>query len=77
MWDQDNDRGKKTRGEVSHQICQFFYREANRTADCLAKKCMKIINSRIWNSIFPKDVKNISSEDYCGSSFNCICKFMH
>lgn len=40
--------------------CHHVYREANRTTDCLAKKGMRITNSRIWRSFFPKDVKIIS-----------------
>ena len=54
--------------------CHPVYREANRTVDCIAKKGNGIIDSRIWMSNFPKDVTNISFEDYCGSLSNRLCK---
>ena len=44
--------------------CRHVYREANRTADRLAKKGIGILESSIWESNFPKDVRNISYEDY-------------
>ena len=47
--------------------CHHVWREANRNADCLAKKGIGIIDSRIWLSNFPKDVINTSFEDYRGS----------
>ena len=37
--------------------------------DCLTKKCIEIIDLRTWWSNFPKDVINISFEDYRGSVF--------
>ena len=39
--------------------CHHVYREANRTADCLFKKGIGIIDLRTWWSNFPKDVTNI------------------
>ena len=51
----------------------YVYREANRIADCLAKKGIGILDSSIWWSNFPKDVANISYEDYYGSRFNRLC----
>ena len=45
--------------------CHHVYREGNRTTDCITKKgIISIIDSRIWTSNFPKDVTNISFEDY-------------
>ena len=54
--------------------CHHVFEEANRTVDCLVKKGIDIIDSRILWSNFPKNVTNISFEDYCGSLFNCFCK---
>ena len=64
--------------KLSHDLniygCDHVYREANRIADCLAKKGFGIIKSRIWSSTFPKDATNLSFEDYCGSLSNRFCK---
>ena len=46
--------------------CRNVYRETNRTTNCLAKKCIGITDSKIWLSNFPKDVTNMSFEDYHG-----------
>ena len=54
--------------------CHHVYREANRIADCITKKDISIIDSRIWMSNFPKDVTNISFEDYYGFLSNRLCK---
>ena len=43
--------------------CRHVYREANKTINCLAKKCIGIMDSKIWLSNFPKDAANISFED--------------
>ena len=51
--------------------CHHVYREANRTVDCIAKKDISIIDSRIW---LPKDIINISFKDYCGSLSNHLYK---
>ena len=50
--------------------CCHIYREANRTTDCLAKKNNYNTDSNIWRLDFPRDVRNVAFEDYCGSSFN-------
>ena len=57
--------------------CCHIYREANRITDCLAKKGICNTNSVIWWSEFPKDVRNFAFEDYCGTSFNCICRMSY
>ena len=66
---------------LSHDLnihnCSHIYREANRTTDCLAKKSICNIDSNIWWSNFPKDVLNFGFDDYCGSSFNRLCRFFH
>ena len=54
--------------------CHNVYREANKIADCNPKKGISIINSRIWMSNFPKDVTNISFEDYCSFLSNRLYK---
>ena len=54
--------------------CRHVYREANKIANCLAKKGISILDSSVWYSKFPKDVINISFEDYCGSLINRVYK---
>ena len=54
--------------------CHCIYKEANRTADCITKKDISIIDSRIWMSNFSKDVTNISFQDYCNTLSNRLCK---
>ena len=51
--------------------CHHVNREDNRTVDCIVKKDISIIDSRIW---LPKDVINISLKDYCGSLSNRLYK---
>ena len=48
-----------------------------RTIDCLAKKGIFNTNSIIWWSDFPRDVRKFAFEDYCGLSFNQICKLSY
>ena len=55
--------------------CNHVYREANRTADCLAKKGIYNVDSNIWWSNFLRDVLNFGFDDYRGSSFNRLCRF--
>lgn len=55
--------------------CHYIYREANRTTDCLAKKGICNLDSIIWWSNFPYDVRKCSFKDYCGTSFNRICRY--
>ena len=55
--------------------CNHIYWEANRTVDCLAKKGICNVDSNIWWSNFPRDVLKIGFDDYCGSSFNRLCRF--
>ena len=66
---------------LSHNLniynCCHIYREANRIVDCLAKKCIYMTDSNIWWLEFPRDVKKFTFEDYCGLSFNQICKFSY
>lgn len=50
--------------------CRYVYKEANRTANYLAKKGISSLESRIWWSNFPKSVTSISYEDYYGSHLN-------
>ena len=47
------------------------YKEVNRTVNCIAKKDISIIDSRIW---LPKDVTNISFKGYYGSLSNRLYK---
>ena len=54
--------------------CKHVFREANRTVDCLANKGIGITYSKFWLSNFPKDVTNISFEDYCESLSNRMCR---
>ena len=49
--------------------------KVNRIADCLAKKGIYNTSLNIWCSSFPRDVIKFGFEDYCGLSFNCMCKF--
>ena len=35
-----------------------------------------ILESSIWQSNFPKDITNISYENYYGSRFNRFCKIL-
>ena len=60
--------------ELNIYDCRHVYREANRTVDCLPKKGISILDSSVWYSNFPKDITNISFEDYCGSLINRVCK---
>ena len=55
--------------------CCHIYREANRIAYCLAKKGICNLESIIWLSNFPKDVRKFSFKDYCDSFFNRICRY--
>ena len=55
--------------------CLYIYREANRTTDCLANKGICNLESIIWYSNFPYDVRKFSFEDYYDSSFNRIYKY--
>ena len=54
-------------------ICRHVYKEENRTANCLAKKRISILESSVWWSNFLNDMVNVSFEDYCGYFFNGIC----
>ena len=60
--------------ELNIYTCPYIYREANRTTYCISKKGIGIIDLRILLSNFPKDITNISFEDYNGSLFNCLYK---
>ena len=57
---------KLSQGLNIYEFCHV-YREANRTTDCLAENGIGILEFGIWRVNFPKDVKNISYEDYCSS----------
>ena len=50
--------------------CHHIYREVNRTTNCLAKKGICNLDSIIWWTNFPYDVRKFSFEDYCSTSFN-------
>ena len=50
-------------------------KKTNRTIDCLAKKCTYNTNPKIWFSNFPMDIIKFGFEDYCGLSFDHMCKF--
>ena len=54
--------------------CSHIYKEANKVANCLAKKGIGSIYSNVWWSNFPRDVIKIGFEDYCGYLFNRVCK---
>ena len=45
---------------------------ANRTAYCLANKGISILELSVWRSYLPKDVIDVSFEDYHGSLFTCL-----
>ena len=46
--------------------CCHIYPEANRTTNCLAKKGSCNTNSNIWRWDFPRDIRKVAFEDYCG-----------
>ena len=48
----------------------FLPIKKKKVANCLAKKDI----GNVWWSNFPRDVIKIGFEDYCGSSFNRVCK---
>ena len=54
--------------------CCRIYKEVNRTIDGLAKKGFCNTHSNIWWLEFPRDVRKFAFEDYCGLSFNRVCK---
>lgn len=60
--------------DLNIYFCHHVYRKANRTADCLAKKGLNVLDSNIWWSNFPKDVTSINFNDCRGSSSNRVCK---
>ena len=61
---------------LSRSLNIYVCKEANRTADYLAKKGLSRFDSSVccWSN-FPKDDTNISFHDYCGFLSNCVCKF--
>ena len=44
--------------------CHIVYRETNKTADYLTKKCIDIIDLRTWWLNFSKNIININFKDY-------------
>ena len=54
--------------------CCHIYRETNRITYCLAKKCIYNLDSIIWWSNFPYDVRKFNFKDYCDTFFNRICR---
>ena len=62
--------------DLNVYICGHVYKETNRTVDCLAKKGLSILDSKVWWSNFPKNVIYISFEDYYGYLSNCVCKIL-
>ena len=56
-------------GNLNIYSSYHVYREATRIADYLIRKCIGIIDSRIWLSNLPKNVKYSSFVDHCISDF--------
>ena len=57
--------------------CDNIYREPNIIADSLAKKGIYNTIPNILCSNFPRNVIKFGFEDYCGLSFNHMCKFSY
>ena len=54
--------------------CCHIYRETNRITYCLANKGIYNLDSIIWWSNFPYDVRKFNFEYYYDTFFNCICR---
>ena len=61
--------------KLSQNLNIYHYRETNRKIYCLVKKDICNIKLFIWWLNFLKDVTKFGFEDYCGSSFNQICRY--